>query len=998
VSQNHLFKDLITQATVMFPGAKYDFLDDTVFSQSIVSGDKRTYLRLLEFARSLQRENPLYEAAYQQLLNLYVMNGSRLNALHGIDRRFRGLESGQASLVLISGVSGIGKTSLALVFRERAQRIGAAYVVSRCLEQESTSFALWQNVARSIATVTGVSRDQLLAPIGEGSQAKSSPHLIHEFADWLGSCTMTQPLVIVLDDLHWADSDSLELLDSLTSSIRAPLLFIATYRSEETQRGHALYDYLPKLQRNRPVEHIHLDALTEADVTRLVSACHGACSPQLAAYLYTRAEGHPFFTVELLNNLIEQDLLTQDNDGFWLPPRTTVPVPKMLQQLIMQRVNRLGEQVEKLLSAAAIAGEIWHFSIVEHILDLGEDELLKALGIALRAEIIVVEDDAAEVYRFSHGLYKHVLYTQQIARQRKRLHEQIALQFEVQFPSNVYAIAYHFYAAEQWEKAIRYSKVAAEQAAQRFANNSALQLYQQVLKAAEYLGSGVDPNIYINVYERLGRIYLTLEQRHEAEIAFSQMRTAAHDKADLVGEGRALAHLAIVRTVLYRLDFAEKTALEALKIAQQTNDSQLLARVYLSLGRLLTMRGELGEGAQYLEKAFHHARAMVDSATISDSFRYRGYGAIWTGRYIEAESFAKQALEIAQTTHDILLIANGHQLLSYVQIEAGQYVEAHHNIQSILETGAALDARLNKLSRLLNQMGYLYLELGDANNALLWDKQALEASQNQHAETTGIYETQRYSLLNIATDLLFLGKLDEALDYVSQFEAITESTDYVRFRYHNRYLLLMAELKIAQKTFEQSIEFAQQARQVAVANSVLKNIAKSHWFEGQALVGLRRFDDAIKHFNEAIEIADEIQHGSLRWKIRLSLASALIETGASPTATVQQARHMMDETSRALAQSHLEKSFRSSLWITRLEALERNPAPAKFAYPAGLTKREVEVLRLVASGATNQDVADALHISVRTVHTHVTNILNKTNCDNRTAATAFAIKHHLLST
>jgi DNA-binding CsgD family transcriptional regulator len=628
---------------------------------------------------------------------------------------------------------------------------------------------------------------------------------------------------------------------------------------------------------------------------------------------------------------------------------------------------------------------------------LPEEQLVKALEIALQAEIISVENDEAEIYRFSHGLFKQVLYMEQIARQRKRLHEQIAIEFELQFPSNVYAIAYHFCAGEHWEKAIRYSTLAAEQASHRFANNSALQLYQQVLTAADHMGSYVNPIIYITVYERLGGIYLTLEQRNEAEAAFSRMLAAARDKGDLVAEGRALAHLAVVHTVLYRLELAEQTALAALKIANQTNDSQLLARVFTSLGRLLTLRGELVEGAEYLEKALYHSNAMVDSAMMSEGFRYRAYGAIWTGYYLEAETLAKQALETAQKTRNILLIANGHQILSYLQIESGQYLEAYHNIQSILDTGAALDVPLYKLPRLLNQMGYLFFELGDAREALLWDRRALEASQSQIRERMSIYETQRYSLLNIATDLLFLGKPDEALDYVAQFDSITESSSYVRFRYHNRYLLLMAELNNVQKAHEQSIDLARQARLVAQGSGVQKNMAKSHWLEGQALVGLKRFNAAIEQYNTAIKIADQIQHGSLRWKIRLSLAAALVEAGEESTGIVQQARALMDETSRALANSHLEKSFRSSPWITRLQDLERNPTPAKPIYPSGLTQREVEVLRLVASGATNQEVADALHVSVRTVHTHMVNILNKTNCDNRTAATAFAIKHNLLS-
>ena len=120
---------------------------------------------------------------------------------------------------------------------------------------------------------------------------------------------------------------------------------------------HALYKTLPKLQRNRLFDLIQLEPLTRKDIARFVGVYHGAPSPQLVEYLLERAEGHPFFTVELLNDLIQQDLLSQDADGFWHPPEQSAPVPAFLKQLIVGRVSRLGAQVEKLLSIGAAVGE-----------------------------------------------------------------------------------------------------------------------------------------------------------------------------------------------------------------------------------------------------------------------------------------------------------------------------------------------------------------------------------------------------------------------------------------------------------------------------------------------------------------------------------------------------------------------------------------------------------------------------------------------------------------
>ena len=255
---------------------------------------------------------------------------------------------------------------------------------------------------------------------------------------------------------------------------------------------------------------------------------------------------------------------------------------------------------------------------------------------------------------------------------------------------------------------------------------------------------------------------------------------------------------------------------------------------------------------------------------------------------------------------------------------------------------------------------------------------------------------RRYSLLNQATDYVHLGKINEALETIAQFETIKIGAEFAHFRYFNRYQLLMCEVHLAQKAFDQTIELAREARRLAQSKGMLKNIAKSHWFEGQALAGQRQFDEAVKHLEKAGSCGR-----NPAWIAALEnpaeSGGTLKKAGESPEEVIQQARELIDQTINSLAASPLQDVFLSSRWIKQIEELEQNPAPEKMTYPAGLTEREVEVLRLVAGGATNQQVAQTLHVSVHTVNTHLTNILNKTGCENRTAASAFAIQHHLVS-
>lgn len=990
-SASTLLKELILLVNPTDPAAKYEFLDDTVYTTPLSAAARQQFAELLTFARALQTENSTYETLYHQLLYLYVLNGSRLEQLKSVDRRLRGVVDGQGALLLIGGVSGIGKTSMVMAFQERITRLGARFIIGRCAEQERGAYAVWQAVARA-ASSAGFSLETLPAPLGQGSEAQSFLHLKQAMANWLKSCAVTQPLVILLDDLHWADVDSLEMLNALTQPTPAPILFIATYRSEEGHLQHAFYDYLPRFQRNRTFDLLQLEALTDSDIERFVTVAHGACTPALVAYLHERAEGHPLFTVGLLDDLVAQNLLVQGADGKWMPPAHSVPVPGMLKQLITQRVSRLGEQVARLLTVAAVAGEMWSLKIVEPLVALSEDDLLNAVDTALQAEIIKFEDAREEIYAFSHGLIREVLYTNQFTRRRKRIHQQIAEAYEQQQPENVVAMAYHAMEGEQWVKAVAFCLTAGEQAAKRYASYSALGWYQQALDAAEWAGDSFDSALLFDIYDRLARTWMALGRRDEAILLYKRTSDLAQKKGDRLAEGYALVKLSVLYTRQFQFDLAEKAAYQALKTAEPTGDSQLMSTVHDNLGGVLLLSGQVEQATNHYTLARQNANLSGDSSQHIDRLRMNAYWATWLGQYPVAEEYARQALKISQQASDPLTLAGAYQNLAFAQIELGQFHEAYQTIQTTLKAIETSGSHHHQEPRLMNLMGYLYLDLGNAREALAWDQKALAAIQATHSNSL---EMRRYTLLNIATDYLHLGKPEAVQEAIHQFEAVKEGAEFAYFRYFNRYQLLMCEFLLHQQKFNQAIDLAQEARELAEVHGVLKNIAKSHWFEGQACAALKRFGDAVVHLEKAVEIADGIQHGSLRWKIRLSLAEGLRLAGKSSEEVIRQAREMIEQTIHALSGSPLQEVFLASEWIRQLAKLELNRTPEPLAYPAGLTSREVEVLKLVAQGATNQQVADTLHISVRTVNTHMTNILNKLGLDNRTAASAFAIQHKL---
>jgi len=974
------------------------------------------YLAAVAQARRLWQQDPLAEAEVQRLVHLHVLHGERAGALQSLQRRLEAAIRGRGGLVLIEGPAGIGKTSLALACQQHAQTLGAVFTVAHCHERGVLPpFLPWQELLTALEPAVTLDLRSLPEPFGHAAPVQSAQQLMRTITAWLRTAAAEQPLVLLLDDLHWADPDSLDLLDFVTRQLAdTALLVIATYRSEEIHRDHPLYQMLPGLQRNRPVEVIRLALLSVDDTARLVEAYRGPCSPRLAAYLHERSEGHPLFLVELLNDLVDQKLLTQDTLGRWSPPTQPVPIPPLVQQLISGRVVRLGEAAEAFLVMATVVGERWDLAVVEGVLAWPEDALLAVLDQVMGAHLVAVVDERRERYRFTHGLIREVLYHRPVGRRRKHLHARIAELLEARIVPDtsltamarneqIAELAYHFYAAEQWDKALHYNRAAGDAAGPRYAAHSALQFYAQALDAALRTSITVGADVLLALYERLGEAHTILNHKEQAEVAFTHMLESARSANERQAESRALCQLSILQGWLNRLDQARDTGNAALLLARQVGDPHLLALTHFNLGHMDVISGELARALPHLQQAEQLARTADAPSVLARSLQNQAYVMTFTGRYAEAERLAAAAVEWAQAGSDALTLSGALRALGQAQIDAGHYEPARRSLQAALDH-AQKSGESHYLAKTLNTLGFYYNELGDIQFALYWDRLALEACRR--GDTDRNWEAECYTLLNLATDELHAGRTQAAEGYLQEFESILELAQVSRYRYFNRYHLFLAELALARGEFAAVLVHTARASELAAANGMLKNTLKSWLLTGEALLALKRAEEAAQSLQPAVALADQLGHGSLRWKSRLRLAEAHARLGRSNADLYQQALALVNTTADGLTDEPLRTTFLSSPLVMELRVNARSPIEASIAaveeltaadtYPVGLTAREVAVLRLVAQGATNRQIAETLFISVKTVNAHMTNILNKIGCDNRTAATTFAIQHGLV--
>ena len=258
--------------------------------------------------------------------------------------------AGQGSLVLIGGEAGIGKTALAEALEQAAAGYGALMLAGRCYDLTDTPpYGPWTELLGQVPAVAGLPPPAVLTPGGVVEAVASQAALFAQVRDYLTSLAAQRPLVLLLDDLHWADPASLDLLRFLARGLKTvPLLLLGTYRADELTRRHPLYTLLPLLVREAQAVRLDLHRLDDAAVRALVGARYQlppVDAARLAAYLQAHAEGNPFYIGEVLRTLDEEGLLQPAATGWLVGDLTHVPVPPLVRQVIDGRLARLGEEV-----------------------------------------------------------------------------------------------------------------------------------------------------------------------------------------------------------------------------------------------------------------------------------------------------------------------------------------------------------------------------------------------------------------------------------------------------------------------------------------------------------------------------------------------------------------------------------------------------------------------------------------------------------------------------
>jgi len=570
-----------------------------------------------------------------------VGRDDQLAALDGV---LAGARGGRGRVTLVAGEPGIGKTRLAEEAARRAAVAGMQVAWGRCHEGDGApAFWPWAQVLRQLAGELAPGQlTAMLGPAaawlrqlmpelaGPGPSAGPLPiadlgaarfQLNQAVAGLLRRLAEVRPLLVVVDDLHWADVPSLSLLAFLAGEVGdAGLVVVGTYRDGEVTAGRPLADTLGALAREPVVERIALGGLDRADVARLIGRTIGGRPAEpLVAAVADRCGGNPFFITELLR-------LLQSEHQMAAPDATAAArhdIPVGVRDVLRARLARLPAQTSTFLMVAAVAGRGFDLDLIEAVTGLDDEAALDAAEAAVLAGLVLEDDRAAGRYRFAHALVRETIYEDISRARRARLHARVVdalVTTRGPEPEPAAEMAYHCWQAAPVigaGRALPHLLRAGEQAVAQLAYEAADEQFERALELAGQLpASPQAAEQEIHIAARLGTVRLLM--RGYADPDAAQALARARSLAMRAGRRGEPADgrwaLYVSHLVRSELGPAQELGAELITLGSERNDPALLSAGHWQVGTVALYRGDLQRAQDHLEHALAVSRDIAPGA------------------------------------------------------------------------------------------------------------------------------------------------------------------------------------------------------------------------------------------------------------------------------------------------------------------------------------------------------------------------------------------------
>ncbi len=798
-----------------------------------------------------------------------IGRGVELTKLHEMVERVRAGVGGVAGVI---GDAGIGKSRLIADLKDSISNDGIAWVEGGCFSYgSSTPYHLWMNVFHDLVGKETVShpteeRDRLrhfLMETCPDQAVKTYPFLttllslpldgeadamirdlegealktgIFQAVETVFECIAeNQPLVLICEDIHWADATSLELVQQLLAlPSRVSILLICVLRPEKDHRSWELWENIAASSPPHLLQ-LWLEPLPDLDcqefIQTLLPGTEGL--EKLEKRVLDQAEGNPFYIEEIIRTLIDTKVLVAGGDGEgWRLTKEIreIPIPNTLQGILLARMDRLFDEARRVLQVAAVIGRRFEPGLMGELTPFPEsirEECYKTLED--KEFIHYSEKEGKKEWVFKHALTQEVAYETLLKRSRRELHGRVGESLEAihgeSLEEEIERLADHFYLGEVWEKAWTYNTRAGRKAKNRFANHEAITFFENSCEISVHLPQ-IQPHDLAEVYLLIGEVLSGINQ-YEGAIVELDQGLGVFPSDDLSHDDKLLrARIYHRQGQVLRSKGDYEKAIDAIQLGiEELDDQDLKERgaLKIALASALTRQGDYEAAQNHCEAGIKDVEVGGDKAELAHGYSLLGTIRRDQGDTSDSLTYRRKSLKISEEIDNIPLQMEAHNNLAVAYYDLGELDQAIHHYEQSQSLSEQIGNR-NTAARAEINLGEVYQIQGE------WDL-AEEAFRRavMICERTGWALGQAYGCMNLGGVLNRKGQAEEALSYLKRSEDMFVELGArgfltIVYRRQSCAHLALGDLDQAESLAQKSLELARELSMTQEEGAALRQI------------------------------------------------------------------------------------------------------------------------------------------------------------------------------
>jgi tetratricopeptide (TPR) repeat protein len=730
---------------------------------------------------------------------------------------------------------------------------------------------------------------------GAGVVGPGQSLIFEQVTNVLRALADKQPLMLVVDDLQWADEASISLLFHLGRRIGGSrLLVVGAYRPDEVALGrdgerHPLEKVLAEFKRYFGDIWVDLDRARETGGRQFVDALLDTRPNHLGEgfrrALLEHTEGHPLFTVELLRDMRERGDLVQGGDGCWIegPSLDWQTLPPRVEGVIEERIGRLEDELRETLTVASVEGEDFTAQVVARVREADERGLVRQLSRELDRKHRLVEEQGSHqvgqrrlyLYRFCHGLFQQHLYSRLGEIERELLHRDVGEALEELYGGRAeeeiaVQLARHFQEAQMEPRASYYLYHAGERARRLGASLEAVRLYRAALQTAPGRGVSGDPIELSRIHESLGDVYLENLSRHDEAVEhYTSFLSLADSEEDLARGARKVAMVHLLRGDLNEAQEHFEMALARLAPLPLTAET---SRVHCGLAYLFISRYRLDRAAEHARAGLELSDQVNDARGSADANKAMGGIAYHRGKLEAASRYYEHSLALYRELGDLARAAQACNNVGDCCRRLGHMDRALEYLTEGLELARRIgDTRDEAV--ILYSTGELLLDQGRWEAAIARLEQALDLAQ-ESGVAISIVEVHR--ILGSAYEEV--GQLEEARRHLEKAESLSHEMQQLRFI--PQIYVDLARLSATRGEFDAASRYIELALEAAGPEPSDALLGLWHRCHAHMRGRLGEWDDAVAHLVASLDFLARTKLPAEVGRTRLDLGAAYASRNA----------------------------------------------------------------------------------------------------------------------